>query len=303
MTDMTLRLPALRRFAAAITILNLLGRGLLGFEPSWATIGIALLSTYSTEAALELISAVGEQRRPRFLGGFVAGIDFFLSSHITGMAISMLLFAHRNPWPIVFACVAAVCSKALLRAPLVTGAWSGSVHFLNPSNIGITLTLVLFPWVSIAPPYQFTENTTGAGDILLPLLIIASGTFLNWRFTGRIPLILSWFAGFVGQAIVRCTWNHAPLTSGLMPMTGVAFVLFSYYMVSDPATTPGSRQGQICFGLGVAGVYGVLMALHVVFGLFFALTIVCVLRGIGMMLSRSLGRSPQQFALCGPARL
>jgi hypothetical protein len=51
-------------------------------------------------------------------------------------------------------------------------------------------------------------------------------------------------------------------------------------MVTDPATSPARTRAQILFGAGVAAVYGFLVVCHVVFGLFFALTIVCALRGV-----------------------
>jgi hypothetical protein len=56
--------------------------------------------------------------------------------------------------------------------------------------------------------------------------------------------------------------------------------------VTDPATTPAGRRDQIAFGLSVAAVYGLLMVTHVVFGLFFALTLVCGVRGLGMYARR-----------------
>ena len=62
-------------------------------------------------------------------------------------------------------------------------------------------------------------------------------------------------------------------------MTGVAFLLFTFYMVTDPATTPTTLRGQLAFGAAMAAAYGTLMAFHVVFGLFFGLTFVCVGRG------------------------
>jgi Na+-translocating ferredoxin:NAD+ oxidoreductase RnfD subunit len=70
----------------------------------------------------------------------------------------------------------------------------------------------------------------------------------------------------------------------LNPMTGVAFLLFTFYMVTDPATTPDSVRGQIAFGASVAVAYGTLMAFHVVFGLFFGLTAVCIGRGVLLQL-------------------
>jgi hypothetical protein len=65
-------------------------------------------------------------------------------------------------------------------------------------------------------------------------------------------------------------------------MTGVAFLLFTFYMVTDPGTTPVAARAQVAFGAAVAAVYGVLIALHVVFGLFFALAIVSLTRGVAL---------------------
>jgi Na+-translocating ferredoxin:NAD+ oxidoreductase RnfD subunit len=270
-----MRLAALRRFATAITVLNLLGHTVLGFEQAWATPVAALLAAYSTEILLEILECRRTGRRPRFLGPFPAPVDFLLSAHISGLAVSMLLYANDRLLPIVFAAVAAIGSKYLFRA----GTNGHSRHFFNPSNLGITLTLLAFPWVGIAQPYMFTENLSGAGDWILPGLIVCTGSFLNAKLTKRIPLILAWLAGFILQAGVRHFLLGNIFLASLNPMTGVAFLLFTFYMVTDPATTPSTVRGQIAFGLSVAAGYGVLMALHVVFGLFFSLTFVCAARG------------------------
>jgi hypothetical protein len=189
----------------------------------------------------------------------------------------MLLYPNERLAVVAFAAAAAIASKAVLRAPVATG---GSIHFLNPSNFGISLCLLLFPWVGIAQPYQFTENLHGVGDWILPGVIVASGTFLNTRFTGRLPLIGAWLITFAMQAAVRSAVFGTPLAAPLLPMTGVTFILFTFYMVTDPATTPASTRGQLVFGSAVAATYGALMVLHVVFALFFALSIVTTVRGL-----------------------
>lgn len=271
------RLGGLRRFAIAITVLNILGHAFFGFEQSFAQPVVAVGSAYSVELLLEFIDARCNRRPLRFLGGGVRRfIEFLLSAHITGLACAMLLYANERLGPVVFASVVAICSKAVLRAP----AGNGTRHFFNPSNFGITMTLLVFSWVSVAPPYQFTENMTGIGDWILPAVIVCTGTFLNARFTRRLPLIAAWLGGFVAQAALRSLIFDTPFVAGLVPMTGVAFILYTFYMVTDPATTPAGRRDQIGFGLSVAAIYGLLMALHVVFGLFFALTIVCACRGL-----------------------
>lgn len=270
------RLGGLRRFSIAITILNILGHTVFGFEPAWAQPFVALAAAYGMELLLESIDAWATGRRPKFAGTPRQFIDFLLPAHITALAVAMLVYANEQYSMVAFAAAAAIASKFLLRAPI----GRGRRHFLNPSNFGITLTLLLFPVVGISPPYQFTEYFGVAGDIILPCLIIISGSFLNWRFTGRLPLIAAWVGGFALQACVRSFIFDTPLAAALAPMTGVSFILFTFYMVTDPATSPTARRGQIWFGAGVAATYGFLVVCHVVFGLFFALTIVCTLRGV-----------------------
>lgn len=293
---MDMRLAALRRFATAITILNILGHTVLGFEQSWAHPVVGVLAAYLAEILLEIVDSRLKGRRPRFLAGGTAPIDFLLSAHISGLAVSMLLYSNEELLPIAFAAVTAIGSKYIFRA----GVNGHSRHFFNPSNLGITATLLCFPWVGIAQPYMFTENLGPVGDYLLPTLIICTGSFLNAKLTKRIPLILSWLGFFVVQAAVRHFLLGTLFLPSLNPMTGVAFLLFTFYMVTDPATTPSTVRGQIIFGAAVAASYGALMALHIVFGLFFALSFVCTARGVVMYL-QSLAAQRAEARLPVPA--
>jgi hypothetical protein len=271
----TSHLAGLRRFAIAITALNVLGHSWFGFEQSLAQPLISLAVAYSTELLLEAADAAVGRRRPRFAGSPRALVDFLLPAHISGLAASMLISANDRLWVVAFTAATAIASKTVFRV----SAGTSSRHYLNPSNFGITATLLLFPSVGVAQPYQFTENLGDLGDCLLPALIVVTGSFLNARCTGRLPLIGAWLGGFVLQALIRSAWSGTSPAAPLAMMTGVAFVLYTFYMVTDPATTPSCPWCQVAFGASVAAAYGVLTAMHVVFGLFFALTAVCAARG------------------------
>lgn len=286
------RLGGLRRFAVAITILNVIGRLFLGFEQSWAQWFVALGTAYGAEFLIEAVAAWSQRRRPAFVGSRGQVIDFLLSAHIAGNAVSMLLYANDQLMPFAFAAATAIGSKAIFRIPM----GSATRHFFNPSNFGITITLLSFHWVGIAAPYMFTENLSGWGDWVLPAIIVCTGSFLNVRFTRRIPLILGWLGGFVAQAGIRSVLLGTAFVPALVPMTGVAFLLFTFYMVTDPATTPQSRPEQVLFGASVAAAYGMLMSLNIVFGLFFGLTIVCLARGVGIYLQQVAARATKAKA-------
>jgi enediyne biosynthesis protein E5 len=294
------RLGGLSRFAFAITVLNIAGHLFLGFEQSWITPFVALAAAYGTELLGESVDAAAHGRAPRFRGSVVDCVKFLLSAHITGLAVGMLLYACEQLWAIAFAASLAIASKYVFRAVVGHTAEGRPQyrHFLNPSNFGIAATLVLFPTVGIAPPYQFTENTWGIVDWLLPLVVICTGSYLNTKATGRIPLILAWVAAFAVQAVLRGLIHDTPFAAGLLPMTGFAFILFTFYMITDPATSPARTASQIVFGCAVAALYAVFMELHIVFGLFYALAVATLVRGLYLLLAqwmRSHGRSLPQF--------
>jgi Na+-translocating ferredoxin:NAD+ oxidoreductase RnfD subunit len=284
------RLGGLRRFAIAITAFNILGHTVFGFEQAWISPFVAVGTAYTLEIAFELLDCYIQVRKPRFSGGWRNVVDFLLSAHITGVAVAMLLYANSRLMPIVFATAVAIASKALFRVTVQ----EKSRHFLNPSNFGIAITLLLFPSIGIAPPYHFTENLSSWGSWVLPAAIVCSGSFLNIKFTKRICVALGWITGFFAQAVFRhYAFGHS-LTGALLPLTGVTLVLFTFYMVTDPATTPCMPRGQFVFGASVAAAYGLLVTMHVVFGFFFALSAVSLVRGVTLYAQNYLKNTADQ---------
>lgn len=289
MTPEQARLGALVRFSIAITVLNLLGHSVLGFEISVAQLLICAATGYFIEIVLELVAARSENRPPVFMGGgFKKLVIFLLPAHITSLATSMLLYPGDRILPLVFGVVVAMTSKAIFTVTV----GGRRRHYLNPSNTGIGATLFLFPSVG-ALPYHFTADLYGYWDWALPALILCTGSLLNSVFTKKMPLILAWVGAFILQAVVRHYLYPTELLASLAPITSVPFLLFTFYMITDPQTSPSSVRGQIVFGASIAAVYGILVGFHVVYMIFPALLIVCIGRGIVLYLSE---RGPVQRA-------
>ncbi|TDB98884.1 enediyne biosynthesis protein [Actinomadura sp. 7K534] len=268
---------ALRRFAISISIFNLLGYTVLGFEQPWLWPFIALATGYTVEIALEALASRIEARAPRYKGNGPRGlIEFLFPAHITSLAMNMLLYVNDRVEVMMFGVLVAVGTKWVLRAP-VRGRLR---HYMNPSNFGITIVLLLFPWASIAPPYHFTENVSGIVDWLVPAIIIVGGTMINGKLTGRMWLIMGWVSIFAVQSIVRGLILDVSTAGALIMMSGVAFVLFTNYMITDPGTTPSHPAAQFAFGGAVAIVYGFLTGASIAYGIFFATAIVCLGRGL-----------------------
>ena len=276
MSGPNMRLAALRRFAITITVLNLLGRTILGFENSWAQMFVALLAAYFTEIILEIVDALANKKAPRFTGGVTTFVDFLLPAHISGMAVSMLLYCGDLLLPFAFASAVAIASKALLTVKVN----NTERHFLNPSNTGIALTVLLFPALAPIMPWQFTEGLSSNWSSAFAVIVIVLGTYMNWYYAKRMPLVLGWVLAFAIQGVLRCLINGIPLIVGLVPITGVSFLLFTFYMITDPGATPSDKREQVIFGASTAAVYCLLVLAHIGFAFFYALFIVSFCRGL-----------------------
>lgn len=274
-----LRLFALWYFTTLMIVWNVVGHTVLGFEQSWASPPVAIATAVAVSMLLDWVDARARGRALRFTGSPGDFLNFLPACLIPGFACSMLLYSNQRLSPLVFAVVLSIGSKLIFRAPVGGGH---TQHVFNPSNLGVGATLVLFPEVSFAPPYHFTENVTGIWDLGVPIIVLVSGIVIHALFTGRLPLVAAWVGGFILQGVVRAMLAGTPAFVPLMPMTSAAFIIFTLYMIPDPATTPLKAGRQALFGFSVAAVYGMLQALHIVFGLFYALIVVCAIRGLSL---------------------
>jgi hypothetical protein len=270
-------ITALRRFAISITIFNILGYTVLGFEQPWLYPFLAVGTAYTTEILLEIINAKVTHREVRFRGnGFKGLVEFLFPAHISGLALNMLTYVNDHVWAMIFGVVVAVGAKWVLQAPV----YGRLRHYMNPSNFGITVMLLVFPWVNMTPPYHFSEKVDTWVGWLIVAIILISGTVLNSLLTGRMWLIAGWLSFFVVQAVLRGVLFDTAIPGALAMGTGIAFVLYTNYMVTDPGTSPSKPVSQFAFGAGIAMMYGFFTAAHIAYGLFFATATVCLIRGM-----------------------
>ncbi|WP_410672051.1 enediyne biosynthesis protein [Amycolatopsis sp. cmx-4-68] len=270
-------ITALRRFAISITIFNILGYTVLGFEQPWLYPFVAVGVAYTTEILLEIINAKVTHREVRFRGnGFRGLVEFLFPAHISGLALNMLTYVNDHIWAMIFGVVVAVGAKWVLQAPV----YGRLRHYMNPSNFGITVMLLVFPWVNMTPPYHFSEKVDTWVGWLIVGIILVSGTVLNSLLTGRMWLIGGWLSFFVVQAFLRGALFGTAIPGALAMGTGIAFVLYTNYMVTDPGTSPSKPASQFAFGAGIALMYGFFTAAHIAYGLFFATATVCLIRGL-----------------------
>ena len=155
---------------------------------------------------------------------------------ITGLSLSLLLRADA-PWLYVTAGAIAIGSKFVLR--------SGGKHIWNPAGFAIVALLLIVPdhvWIS---PGQWGTSVWFA--TLLSFL-----AFMVLNAAGRADVALFFLAGHGLLLLARAGWLGDPLTIPLHQMQSGALLIFAFFMISDPRTTPDSRPGRVMFAFAVA---------------------------------------------------
>jgi hypothetical protein len=270
---------ALWYFTTLLIVWNIIGHLFLGFEQSDIQPLVGIATGIFLQFLLEWIDARANGRKLRFAGSWADLINFLPPAIIPGLAVPMLLYPNARLMPVIFGVGLSICSKVIFRAPVGNGK---TQHIFNPSNLGIVATLLLFPSIGVAPPYHFTENLTGMWHWALPGFVLATGLIVHGLFTGRLILVLTWLVAFIIQGGLRSWYFGTSWIVPLTPMTSAAFMVFTLYMIPDPATTPVKPLRQAFFGIAIAAVYGVLLVEHVGYCLFIGLAIVSALRGVGL---------------------
>jgi Na+-transporting NADH:ubiquinone oxidoreductase subunit NqrB len=249
-----LRLPADARVFQIIALSSLLvfGWSLRAFDI--APLGvIAILS-----------AALGAQA----LGAFMFKLKFEIKSALITTLSLTLLLRSDDLWPLALAAFIAIFSKFILRI--------GGKHLFNPANAGIVALLLLS--TSIAPGAAWTTPGQWGAAVWLAALIAGGGMFVAYR-AARLDVPLIFLGVFAALTIGRALWLGDPLAIPLLRLQNGALILYAFFMISDPKTTPDGAIGRAIFASGAA-----LIAFTFTYlwfntdGTFYALAIMCVLR-------------------------
>ena len=166
---------------------------------------------------------------------------FPLSAAITGCSLSILTnFAHGLWLPLV-PVFFAISSKYAIT---VKGR-----HVFNPALFGITLSLLVgHGMISASPAYQW------GGSVALVMFIVTAALLLFAFRIQRTALIVSFLGFYAIQLGVRAyLMRHLvpPETLLMGALTSPAFYLFTFFMITDPATSPRTPKGQIGMSLSI----------------------------------------------------
>lgn len=157
------------------------------------------------------------------------------SAAITTLSLC-LLFKTYDPALIVLASTLAISSKFLIR-------FKGK-HLFNPANFGMMFVLLFSDAAWIAP------GQWGNGIIFLILVVFLGGAILNkvGRLDVGIFFLLSY--GFCLFAY-NCLYLGWPTDYFFHNITNGTVLIFSFFMITDPMTSPNHPKGRILWAAGI----------------------------------------------------
>ncbi len=207
---------------AALTGLLVFGVCRLDFEISAAQVSVTLLTVLGVQ----------------FLATRLAGAGSFewKSALISGLSLCLLLRTNL-PWLAAVGAGAAIASKFVLR-------WRGK-HVFNPTNFALVLLLLCADDCAWVSPGQW-----GSVTFFAFLLVCLGGLVVSQA--GRADVVLSFLVFYLGLLFARSAYLGEPLAIPLHRMQSGTLLLFAFFMISDPRTTPDSRTGRIVLALLVA---------------------------------------------------
>src|SRR5881628_2397668 len=179
------------------------------------------------------------------------------SALISGLSLCLLMRT-GVPSLAVLAAITAIASKFTPRIR--------DKHVFNPTNFALVAMLLFAQDVWVSP------GQWGSGIVFAFLLASAGALVVNRA--ARADVTLAFLACYAGLLIGRSLWLGEPLAIPLHRLENGALVLFSFFMISDPRTTPDSRLGRVLFAALVAlGAYTVQFWLFRTNGLLWSLAV------------------------------
>ena len=213
----------------------------VAFLASLLTFGVLLrdFSLHWQQMALTFTAGLAAQLWwVRHLGLKSVGV---LSALITCFGLSILLRAD-SLWVHPLCAVLAMSAKFILR-------WRGK-HLFNPANLGVVIAILFLPgtWIS---PGQW------GNDLAAAVLFIALGSVVTQR-ARRVDTSWIFLGTFLTLVALRLWWIEVPPARiGILVLHQLqngALLLFAFFMISDPMTTPNHSGARVFHAVAVAAL-------------------------------------------------
>jgi enediyne biosynthesis protein E5 len=156
---------------------------------------------------------------------------------ITGLSLSLLLRA-EEPWLRALAGFIAIASKFLLR---IDGK-----HVFNPAGFAIVVLLLLRAGVWISPGQWGASLWFAAFVGFLAIVVLQAAR--------RADIAFYFLASHAALLFARALWLGDPAAIPIHQMQSGSLLIFAFFMISDPRTSPDSAFGRFVFAFAVAAL-------------------------------------------------
>ncbi|NNJ55189.1 MAG: Na+-transporting NADH:ubiquinone oxidoreductase, subunit NqrB [Bacteroidia bacterium] len=203
---------------------------------SFLLYGIAYLGWDNESFKFSIILATAIVTQLTFAFFTTKRYSSFKSALITALGLCLLLKT-GTIWVAALASFVAIASKFLIKVK--------NKHIFNPANIGIIAAISLTgqAWVS---PGQWGSNT------ILWFFIGAAGLMMILK-VGRLDTTIAFLLTFGGflflRQVVYLGWEP---TVWLHKMSNGTLLLFAFFMITDPMTTPNHKHARLLWAIILA---------------------------------------------------
>ena len=226
----------------------------LGGQAAILALGLSVREFEISGAQIAAIAAAA--MATQWAGSALNAVRFeWKSAAITTLSLSLLLRSDAY-WPLMLAAVIAIGSKFVFRL--------GGRHVFNPANIAIVSMLTFFG------DRAWTTHGAWADMFWFALFIAAAGAVIC-RKASRLDVPLVFLGATAALLFGRALYLGDPLGIPLLRLHNGELILFAFFMLTDPRTTPDRLATRIGFTVAAA-VLAYILQYHyfVTDGLFYA---------------------------------
>ena len=185
-----------------------------------------------------VLACVGSTVGTQFIGDKITGRKFDARSPMISALSLTLLLRTGSIWISLAAGIIAIGSKYVVR-------WRGK-HIFNPANVALVILALLFEQA------WFSPGQWGATPLLAIGLFAVGG--IVTKKASRWDVSLAFLASYAALIFGRAVWLGDPFAIPVHQMQSGALLVFAFFMISDPKTTPNARIARILYAALVATI-------------------------------------------------
>jgi Na+-transporting NADH:ubiquinone oxidoreductase subunit NqrB len=183
-----------------------------------------------------VVACVGSALGTQAVADKIVGRKFDARSPLISALSLTILLRTGSVTLSIAAGILAISSKYILR-------WRGK-HIFNPANFGLVVLSLLFTGAWISPGQWGTAP-------IFALFLLGMGGIVTGK-AKRWDVSLTLLASYATLIFARALWLGDPLSIPVHQMQSGALLIFAFFMISDPKTTPDARLGRVLYAMLVA---------------------------------------------------